>query len=153
MMEVFGTHSIHLVSLMFSKCFPLRGNLISIHQMYSQMLSLVNVPSYYYSTFFTVHPVNRVEGGVDGVGELELGELDAALDDVLQVHPLAHVGGSHDVHGRKGGIHPPKDALHHQLHPQLVIYIILLLMKKRGSGTEQRVNVGVVRDIMTCNER
>lgn len=91
------------------------------------------------STFFTVYPVDRIKGWIDGVGELELGELDAAFNDIFQVDPLIHVGSRHDVHGREGGIHAPQDALHHQLHPQLVIIIIILRASNRNDTVEARI--------------
>lgn len=70
---------------------------------------------------------------------MEFGELDTALNDILQVDPLVHVGSCHDVHGREGSVHAPQDTLHHQLHPQLVIVIIILRASNKNDTVEARI--------------
>ena len=75
-----------------------------------------------------VNPIDGVVLRIESVLQVELGVLEHALDDVLDVHRLGHVHGGHDVQGGEAGVCRLGDSLHDEVSPQplLVLAVVVL---------------------------
>ena len=77
-----------------------------------------------------VHPVHRVVLRVESVLQVELGVLEHALDDVLDIHRLGHVHGGHDVQGGEAGVRRLGDSLHDKVSPQPLLVLPIVVLQR-----------------------